>query len=197
MNGTTSVAPMRGCAPVCRVRSISSAALPTARTAASATASGSPASVITLRLWSASLSCASTNTPGTSRIAVTMASTLAGSRPSEKFGTHSTSGFIWEIVAIRVDHDAALHRHLAKIHPKIIGNFAVAGHIKRREVRILANFERADAVVLAERIRRIDRGGGNRFRGRHAHGRAGQRENHGHAESRAGAGIKVRRQPDG
>ena len=42
IKGTTSVAPMRGCAPECFVRSISSAAFPTPRRAASATASGSP-----------------------------------------------------------------------------------------------------------------------------------------------------------
>jgi len=52
--GITSAAPMRGCTPLCPVRSISSAALPAPRMAASTTASGTPAMVTTLRLWSAS-----------------------------------------------------------------------------------------------------------------------------------------------
>src|SRR5258708_31694078 len=94
INGSTSVAPTRGCAPWCFVRSISSMALPVPSSAASATASGSPASVTTERLWSASISRSSTYTPGTLLIAATMASTFAGSRPSEKFGTHSISRFI-------------------------------------------------------------------------------------------------------
>ena len=41
--------PTRGCTPRCWVRSMSSAALPTARMAASITASAGPASVTTLR----------------------------------------------------------------------------------------------------------------------------------------------------
>ena len=54
-NGTTSDAPMRGCSPVCRLRSISCAALAIALRAASSTPTGGPAKVTTLRLWSASL----------------------------------------------------------------------------------------------------------------------------------------------
>ncbi len=55
-NGTTSAAPMRGWTPLCLFKSISSTALPTARMAASLTASGGPANVSTERLWSASIS---------------------------------------------------------------------------------------------------------------------------------------------
>ena len=54
MNGMTSAAPMRGWTPFCLVRSISSAALPAARTADSTTASGEPAMVTTERLCAAS-----------------------------------------------------------------------------------------------------------------------------------------------
>src|SRR5580698_9687650 len=61
-NGITSVAPMRGCTPRCTVRSISSAALPAARTAASTTASGRPAMVTTERLWSLSMDQSSKET---------------------------------------------------------------------------------------------------------------------------------------
>src|ERR1700689_3279341 len=180
MNGTTSVAPMRGCAPECLVRSISSAAFPTPRNAASATASGSPAIVTTLRLWSASLSRSSRYTPGTSRIAAMMASTLAMSRPSEKFGTDSTSRFMW-LKILRMDNDAALHRERAKVHTKIIRDFAIVGHVKGGDVRILANFERAGAIVAAQRVGGIDGRGTNRFGGSHAHLRARERQNHGHA----------------
>src|SRR5580693_3376343 len=193
MNGTTSVAPMRGCAPECLVRSISSAAFPTPRRAASATASGSPAMVTTLRLWSASLSRSSRYTPGTSRIAARMASILAMSRPSEKFGTDSTSRFMW-LKILRVDDGAAFHGEGAKIHTKIIRDFAVVGHVKGGDVRILANFQGAGAIVRAQRIGGVNRGGGDGFGGRHAHLRARQRQNHGHAERGAGAGIEIGRE---
>src|SRR5437660_1133050 len=98
INGSTSVAPTRGCAPVCFVRSINSMALPVHSNAASATASGSPARVTTERLWSASISRSSTYTPGTLLIAATMASTLAASRPSEQLGTHSISRFLFSVL---------------------------------------------------------------------------------------------------
>src|SRR5437773_3590810 len=71
INGSTSVAPTRGCAPLCFVKSINSMALPVPSSAASATASGSPANVTTERLWSASISRSSTYTPGTLLIAAT------------------------------------------------------------------------------------------------------------------------------
>ncbi len=48
-NGSTSVAPMRGCSPWCAVRSIRVEAFWTARNAASTTGSGSPANVTTER----------------------------------------------------------------------------------------------------------------------------------------------------
>src|SRR5271167_4983199 len=190
IKGTTSVAPIRGCAPECLVRSINSAAFPTPRRAASATASGSPAMVTTLRLWSASLSRSSRYTPGTSRIAAMMASTFAMSRPSEKFGTDSTSRFMW-LKILRVDYDAAFHGEGAKVHTKIIRDFAVVGHVKGGDVRILANFERAGAIVRAQRIGGVNGCSADGFGGRHAHLRTGQRQNHGHAQRGAGAGIEI------
>src|ERR1035438_454062 len=93
MNGITSAAPSRGCAPVCLVRSISSAALPTPRIAASATFTGSPTSVMTQRLWSASISRSSRYKQSIFMASI-MASTRDLSRPSEKLGTHSTSAGI-------------------------------------------------------------------------------------------------------
>src|SRR6267378_2578821 len=53
-------------------------------------ASRSPTRVMTQRLWSESISRSSKYTPSIFMAAM-MASTLAGSRPSEKLGTHSTS----------------------------------------------------------------------------------------------------------
>src|SRR5205814_2073179 len=58
--------------------------------AASPMASLLPTMVMTQRLWSESISRSSSHTPGIF-MASTMASTLALSRPSEKFGTHSMS----------------------------------------------------------------------------------------------------------
>src|SRR5277367_4228828 len=121
-----------------------------------------------------------------------MASTLAVSRPSEKLGTHSTSLFMGSLIR-RMNDGAAFHRQAAKIHTKIIRNFAVIGHVKHREVGILANFERADAVMLAQRVSWIDRRSRNCFRWSHAHLRACERENHRHADRGARAGIEIRR----
>src|ERR1035438_4862340 len=90
-NGTTSAAPMRGCAPWCSVRSMSVAARSTERKAASATAAGGPAKVTTERLWSASEWRSNKTTSGTASMPWAMQSILAESRPSEKLGTHSTS----------------------------------------------------------------------------------------------------------
>ena len=103
-----------------------------------------------------------------------MASTFDASRPSEKLGTHS-----------------AFHSEAAKVHAKIIRDFAVVGHVKGGQVCILANFKRADAIVHAQRVGGINRGGCDGFGGRHAHLRAGERQNHGHAQRGTCAGIEV------
>src|SRR5271165_4010846 len=89
--GITSAAPMRGWTPRCEVRLMSSAARPAPRTADSTTAAGGPTMVTTERLWSGSREKSRSETPSTA-IAATIASTMAGSRPSEKLGTHSMSG---------------------------------------------------------------------------------------------------------
>src|SRR5262245_15430354 len=90
-NGQTSIAPMRLCSPLCVRRSISCLPAAAPRTAASTIASADPASVITQRWWLASSSRPSTLAPATAAIAATMRSTRAASRPSEKFGTNSSS----------------------------------------------------------------------------------------------------------
>ena len=68
-NGMTSTAPIRGCSPPCASMSISWIATPTSRSRASATASCSPASVKTERLWLASLVRSRRKTPGPAVIA--------------------------------------------------------------------------------------------------------------------------------
>jgi hypothetical protein len=90
-NGPTSDAPSRGCWPEWWFRSISVDALAMARNAASTTGSGSPANVTTERLWSGSISRSSSVTPGTAAMLSRIWSTTSRRRPSEKFGTHSTS----------------------------------------------------------------------------------------------------------
>src|SRR5271154_7523568 len=101
-----------------------------------------------------------------------MASTFDASRPSEKLGTHSTSRFIGSKVLL-VQDGAAFHGEAAKVHAKIIRDFAVVGHVKRSQVCILANFKRANAVVEAQRGSRINRRSRDSFSRRHAHLRAG------------------------
>ena len=82
------------------------------------------------------------------------------------------------------------------VHTKIIGNFAIVGHIEDGEVSELANFEGADAVVAREGIGGVDGGGGDGFGGRHAHLRASERQNGGHGKRGTGAGIEVGGQSD-
>src|SRR6266404_295224 len=94
MNGQTSVAPMRGCAPLCLRISMSSAAFFIPRQAASITASGLPTNVTTVRFVLAPGSTSSNETPSTDSIASVICRITFWSRPSEKFGTHSMSFFI-------------------------------------------------------------------------------------------------------
>lgn len=82
------------------------------------------------------------------------------------------------------------------IHAKIIGNFAVVGHIEDGDVCELANFKRADAVVATEGISSVDGAGRDGLGGCHAHLRAGEGENHGHRKRGAGAGIEIGRESD-
>ncbi len=88
--GQTSVAPCRGCAPVCSRMSMSSAAFFMSPKADSSTASGSPAKVITVLLVAAPGSTSSIVVPSTSAAAFTTWSITARSLPSEMLGTHST-----------------------------------------------------------------------------------------------------------
>ena len=90
-SGQTSSAPMRGWAPRCFDMSISSLAATAPRNAASLTPSSAPTNVYTVRFVSAPGSTSSRRTPLTPEIARAIASITALSRPSEKFGTHSTS----------------------------------------------------------------------------------------------------------
>src|SRR5580765_3996292 len=148
MNGITSVAPMRGCTPLCCVRSMSSAALPAARMAASATASGLPTSVITERLWSASLVRSITQTSGTALMASTSASTFVRSRPSEKFGTHSIRRFMGLGDWRRVDGSDEVSAALREIRPFYGGLHTVDHIVMIREDFSAAQMETHEALLL-------------------------------------------------
>ena len=89
--GQTSVAPMRLWAPLWARMSMTSAALAMARNAASRTASGGPMKVTTVRFVEAPGSTSRSFTPATASISAVMARIFSLSRPSLKFGTHSTS----------------------------------------------------------------------------------------------------------
>ncbi len=93
-NGQTSVAPKRACSPSCTDMSISSAAFCTARNAASATGSGSPMKVTTVRLVLSPGSTSSSSTPCTASTASVISLMTDMSRPSEKLGTHSMTFFM-------------------------------------------------------------------------------------------------------
>jgi|GEM_PF-6833789 len=95
ISGSTSVAPMRGCAPLWRRMSISSAARFTPAKAASTTASGSPTKVTTVRLVASPGSTSSSLTPPEASMAAVICRITALSRPSLKLGTHSM--ILWDI----------------------------------------------------------------------------------------------------
>src|SRR5882757_6523641 len=176
INGSTSVAPTRGCAPLCFVRSISSTALPVPRSAASATASGSPASVSTERLWSASISRSSTYTPGTLLIAATIASTFAASRPSEKFGTHSINRFVklgssflrhihhrrffaGQLLSVLFLENrlASFQSHPAFVHAKVVRDLPIIVDVEHGNIRLLADLQRSNLSISPQGIRRVYR----------------------------------------
>src|SRR2546428_7829555 len=89
--GTTSTAPIRGCSPLCLVRSMSSTAFADAASAACFTELGSPTKLTTERLWSGFDSTSRRVTPGVDLIASAIELTTSCRRPSLKFGTHSIS----------------------------------------------------------------------------------------------------------
>src|SRR5918996_465142 len=110
--GTTSAAPIRGCAPTCSRRSIRSRAHATPATSASTIAASSPTSVNTDRLWSASAWTSSTS--ACAEIAAPIASIVARSRPSEKFGTAS-SGSVTARTLVPLTRRRSSYRSLASL----------------------------------------------------------------------------------
>ena len=89
--GTTSVAPMRGCAPWCVWRSISDCAVRMPANAASTAVATGATNVTTVRLCDVSDDTSRIVTCGTAAIASRIWRMISGRRPSEKLGTHSTS----------------------------------------------------------------------------------------------------------
>ncbi len=111
--GQTSVAPMRGWAPVWPAMSMSWAARAMPAKAARSTASGDPTKVTTVRLVSAPGSTLSRVTPAASMASV-ICLILARSRPSEKFGTHSTRAA--GMLASRWEESYGPPRHVQNPH---------------------------------------------------------------------------------
>ena len=125
INGSTSVAPIRGCAPWCCRMSINSPAFLTALKAASTTASGSPTKVITVRLVASPGSTLSNVTPGVPDISAAICLMISALRPSLKLGTHSTIRLsIYRLLRldfmsngwISSDHFQARHNEQALLH---------------------------------------------------------------------------------
>src|SRR5689334_2568164 len=155
--GTTSAAPIRGCTPSCRCRSIRSRAQAIAASSASTTSVPSPTSVYTERWWSWSLWMSSSR----ARSAITCPSSpmTTGSRPSEKFGTASRgSSALGDTCTFFAD----LRRHEAETHAHEEGLAADAeaeGRFERGEDRKDAEQHRCrEMLVEAE----PEHGGGER-----------------------------------
>ena len=92
-NGQTSVAPKRGCAPLCLLISINSDAFLMSRKAASITGSGAPTKVMTVLFVAFPGSTSNKVTPSTVFTISEIALIFAASRPSLIFGTHSINCF--------------------------------------------------------------------------------------------------------
>ena len=98
ISGQTSVAPIRGCSPLCLLISINSPAFFMARKAASITASGTPTKVTTVRLVALPGSTFSNRTPSTDSTASVICLMMFRFTPSLKLGTHSISFIILDWV---------------------------------------------------------------------------------------------------
>src|ERR1700682_4971265 len=125
-------------------------------------------------------------------MASTSASTLAASRPSEKFGTHSIRRFMGPGELLRSDSFAgvndfpALDCHRTVVNTKIVRYFAVVLHIEDRQISVFANLNGTDMHVTPQGIGCIDRRRGDGLGGAHAHLRACKR--HYHWEGERGVG---------
>src|ERR1039457_1622138 len=125
-------------------------------------------------------------TSGTERTASTIASILAASRPSEKFGTHSTSCLPKQLSSING------RRH--QVHPEVVRDLAIVVRVEYYQVAVFSFFDGANAACDSQCVRSVDGGGGDRFRGRHAHLGTRERQDHRHADRRTGARIVIRRE---
>ena len=110
MKGTTSTAPIRGCSPWWRRRSIRGIAASKRASTPARIAGASPTKVRTLRLCAASDDTSSSRMPVTPRTAAAIASIEPLSRPSEMFGTHSM------IVGMPQVPDRAVYNHRQREH---------------------------------------------------------------------------------
>src|SRR2546421_42756 len=143
MNGQTSVAPIRGCAPLCLRMSINSAAFLIPRNAASTAASGFPTKVTTVRFVVAPGSTSSNETPSIDLIAPVICRMILSSRPSEKFGTHSISFFI-AVLSRRMDADCDGAQQGRGLHSQQLGT--------ESDKEIAEDWHAADRVLELKRI---------------------------------------------
>ena len=112
ISGQTSVAPMRGCSPLCLLMSINSPAFLMALKAASITLAGSPTMVTTVRLVALPGSTFNKRTPSTDSISLVICLMMLRSLPSEKFGTHSISCMLIFCFKIKeINHKGHKGRH--------------------------------------------------------------------------------------
>ena len=104
-SGRTSVAPIRGWAPWCFLISMSSPAFLTTLNAASTTARASPTKVTTVRFVASPESTSSSFTSSLLFMTSVIWLMMPISRPSLKFGTHSTIFLVFTIVKFSLCFD--------------------------------------------------------------------------------------------
>src|ERR1035438_7303215 len=132
-------------------------------------------------------------------IAAAMASTLAASRPSLKFGTHSTRVvmcfMVFAFLALaqrlpRPNNLSFADGHPTGVHAQVIRDFPEIVGVEYRYVGLLALFKRSQPVAAAYGMCGVDGRGSQRLGGGHFHLRASQRHHQRNTQCRRGAGIR-------
>src|SRR5262245_48893216 len=117
--------------------------------------------------------------PGIDVTAATIASTTSDRRPSLKFGTHSTILFI-----LAPHHFSAFESRRTEVNGREVGNLAVISDIVNGNVGLLTCFDRSQALATPYGIRAVYSCRDKRFRRRHPHLRARERQYKLHIQGR-------------
>ena len=201
-NGQTSVAPKRGWAPSCSLRSMISEAFLIARNAASAIGPSWPTKVTTQRLWVGSLCTSRRLTPSTLLTASASCVDHLGPAALAEVGDALDEGHrgppsaevrraAWTTCRSRTTTSPPMSDAGDEVDAPVVRQFLVRRRVEDEQVAVLARLEAADLVLEAERGRAAQRGGAEGLGRRHPVLLAGQRDGHLQVLAVAAAGVEV------